>query len=68
MTHVETQADFVTALDKGRFASFDGISALAVARERTPDVPFILVSGVMGEERAINPLDTNIIYYGKVFA
>src|SRR4030042_4537544 len=65
LTHVETRADFVAALCKGGFdiifsdyklPSFDGISALAVAREKTPDVPFIFVSGAMGEELAIETL------------
>ncbi len=35
---------------------FDGISALKLAQENRPDVPFILVSGVLGEERAIEAL------------
>ncbi len=35
---------------------FDGISALKIAQETCPDVPFILVSGVLGEERAIEAL------------
>jgi len=65
LTHVETQADFVQALDKGGFdviladynlPSFDGLSALAIAREKTPDLPFIFLSGVMGEEVAIETL------------
>jgi diguanylate cyclase (GGDEF)-like protein/PAS domain S-box-containing protein len=35
---------------------FDGMQALAIARELRPDVPFIFVSGVMGEEYAIRAL------------
>jgi PAS domain S-box-containing protein len=35
---------------------FDGISALQIAQQNCPDVPFILVSGVLGEERAIEAL------------
>jgi PAS domain S-box-containing protein len=35
---------------------FDGISALKIATETRPNVPFILVSGVLGEERAIEAL------------
>ncbi len=35
---------------------FDGMSALAIARETAPDVPFIFVSGTIGEERAIEAL------------
>ncbi len=33
--------------------SFDGLSALAIAHERTPETPFIFVSGTLGEEIAI---------------
>jgi PAS domain S-box-containing protein len=32
---------------------FDGFSALAVVREKCPDIPFIFVSGTLGEELAI---------------
>jgi diguanylate cyclase (GGDEF)-like protein len=32
---------------------FDGISALAIAKEQCPEVPFIIVSGVIGEELLI---------------
>jgi two-component system, NarL family, sensor histidine kinase UhpB len=36
--------------------SFDGLSALKIAREKCPDIPFIFVSGALGEERAIELL------------
>ena len=29
--------------------SFDGIAAMIIAKARTPDVPFIFVTGVMGD-------------------
>jgi len=35
---------------------FDGLEALEVAREAAADVPFIFVSGTIGEERAIEAL------------
>ena len=35
---------------------FDGITALRVARELTPGVPFIFISGTIGEERAIEAI------------
>ena len=35
---------------------FDGLSALTIARALRPDVPFIFVSGVVGEEFATNAL------------
>src|SRR5580704_14763316 len=36
--------------------SFDGISALKLAMKACPDVPFIFVSGTLGEEVAIEAL------------
>ena len=36
--------------------SFDGISALSIAQEACPDVPFVFVSGAIGEELAIETL------------
>jgi len=36
--------------------AFDGISALAIAKRECPDVPFIFVSGAIGEELAIDTL------------
>lgn len=35
---------------------FDGISALKIAKDKSPDVPFIFVSGKMGEDFAIEAL------------
>ncbi len=35
---------------------FDGMSALAIAQEQSPEVPFILITGTMGEEFAIEIL------------
>ena len=35
---------------------FDGMTALAIARESAPEVPFIFVSGTLGEEYAIRAL------------
>src|SRR5712692_6781007 len=62
---VETRAAYLAALDQDRFdviladyalPSFDGATALALAQERSPEVPFIVVSGAIGEERAIEIL------------
>lgn len=36
--------------------AFDGLSALRLAQARCPQVPFILISGVLGEEQAIEAL------------
>jgi diguanylate cyclase (GGDEF)-like protein len=35
---------------------FDGMTALGIAAENAPDVPFIFLSGTLGEERAIEAL------------
>ena len=35
---------------------FDGLSALEIARARRPDIPYIFVSGTIGEERAIESI------------
>ncbi len=62
-TRVDNQDSFSEALD--RFApeiilsdyslpSFDGESALSMALEKAPGVPFIFVTGALGEERAID--------------
>jgi len=62
---VDTREDFVAALEQGGFdliladyglTSFDGLSALRIAKEKCPHVPFILVSGTLGEEVAIESL------------
>ena len=39
-----------------RLPAFDGAQALALARERCPDVPVIIVSGAVGEETAVELL------------
>src|SRR5256885_13854118 len=42
---------------------FDGMAALALARERSPDTPFIFVSGTIGEESAIDALKSGATDY-----
>ncbi len=62
---VDTQADFVAALERRAvdviladhtLPAFDGMSALRIARNDRPDVPFIFVSGTLVEEVAIEAL------------
>jgi CheY-like chemotaxis protein len=43
--------------------SFDGMSALAIARVEAVGVPFIFLSGTIGEERAIEALKSGAIDY-----
>jgi PAS domain S-box-containing protein len=42
---------------------FDGLTALRVARARYPEVPFIFVSGVVGEEFATDALKQGAVDY-----
>ena len=65
VTRVETQADFIASLERGGFdliladytlPSFDGLSALKVAQQKWAHVPFIFVSGTLGEEIVIEAL------------
>jgi two-component sensor histidine kinase len=59
---VETRAALLEALDAGgwdvvvsdyNLPGFSGTEALALVRERDEDMPFIVVSGAVGEERAV---------------
>ena len=42
---------------------FDGLSALALVRQRFPDIPVIVVSGAIGEEVAIETLKSGATDY-----
>lgn len=62
---VATQAAYVAALCGSppdliladySLPSFDGIAALSLAQEHCPAVPFVFVSGAIGEELAIETL------------
>ncbi|MGV0105175.1 histidine kinase [Nostoc sp. DSM 114160] len=72
LIRVETGADFLAALETETFdliladyalPSFDGISALEIARNHYPEVPFIFVSAVLGEELAIEALKNGATDY-----
>jgi diguanylate cyclase (GGDEF)-like protein len=43
--------------------AFDGLAALEIAREAAPDIPFIFLSGTIGEERAIEALQRGAVDY-----
>jgi len=43
--------------------AFDGLAALDIARAEAPDVPFIFLSGTIGEERAIEALRRGAVDY-----
>jgi PAS domain S-box-containing protein len=62
---VETLDEFQKELDLGRMdiilcdfsmRGFDGFVALKAARQKCPDVPFIFLSGTIGEEKAVEAL------------
>jgi len=42
---------------------FDGMEALAIAASTAPDVPFLFLSGTIGEERAIQALKRGAVDY-----
>ncbi|MBF0489859.1 MAG: response regulator [Candidatus Omnitrophica bacterium] len=46
-----------------RLPSFDGLAALTLAKEKYPDVPFIFVSGTIGEEFAIETIKSGATDY-----
>jgi formate hydrogenlyase transcriptional activator len=65
VTRVDTQAALVASLEQGgidlvladySLPSFDGLSALRLVMSSCPEVPFIFVSGTLGEEVAIEAL------------
>lgn len=65
VVRVDTQAAFLDAFEGSGFElifsdyslpAFDGISALRIAQEKSPDIPFIFVTGKMGEDLAIETL------------
>jgi PAS domain S-box-containing protein len=62
---VYDEAEFVAQLESKTFdviladfvmPTFSGIEALTIAIERAPDTPFIFVSGLLGEEHAVEML------------
>jgi PAS domain S-box-containing protein len=65
VTRIETEPAFLASLEQGgidliladyTLPSFDGLSALKLATSVYPEVPFIFVSGTLGEEVAIEAL------------
>lgn len=65
ITRLATREAYQTALGQETFdlilcdfsmPGFDGLSALTLARERCPAVPFIFLSGTIGEEVAVEAL------------
>jgi PAS domain S-box-containing protein len=75
---VETKEDFLTRLEENTYElilsdysmpAFDGMTALKLLQERNIDLPFILISGTVGEEVAIDSLKagaTDYVMKGRI--
>src|SRR5262245_5706073 len=69
---VQTEADLRAQLEKFEpdlilsdftLPQYDGLSALELAANEAPGVPFIFVSGTLGEERAVQALARGAVDY-----
>ncbi|HEV8432817.1 MAG TPA: ATP-binding protein [Thermoanaerobaculia bacterium] len=65
LRRVDNENDFVRELHANlpdlvladyRLPSFDGLAALRIVREMSADLPFLIVSGTLGDERAVEVL------------
>jgi two-component system cell cycle sensor histidine kinase/response regulator CckA len=72
VSRVQTEPDFVASLANDdldliladySLPGFDGLSALALACRQRPQVPFIFISGTIGEDTAIETLKRGAIDY-----
>jgi len=69
---VETREAYESALDIFRpdiiisdysLPSFDGLSAFHIKQKKYPEIPFIIVSGSIGEENAVELIKNGVIDY-----
>lgn len=69
---VSRREEFQVAIERGgidliladfALPSFDGMSALGIVRAQFPDLPFVFVSGKLGEEAAIESLKSGATDY-----
>src|SRR5947209_16633160 len=72
LCRVETRDDFVRELNEHppdlilldySLPGFDGLTALNIAQETHPDIPFIFVTGTLGEEVVIEMLKSGATDY-----
>lgn len=72
LTHVNNQSDFESSLQKNFYniilsdynlPGFNAFGALEICNQICPDVPFICISGSIGEEKAIELLKLGAIDY-----
>ena len=70
--YAASEAEFAAALERVKFdlilsdftiPGYEGASALALAREKCPEVPYLFVSGTLGEEQAIESLKNGATDY-----
>lgn len=76
----QDQPEFISCLDNFEpdiilsdysLPSFDGVSAFNIKQNRQPDIPFIIVSGTIGEENAVELIKNGVTDYvlkDKLFA
>jgi signal transduction histidine kinase len=71
-TRVQTEEDYIRELDCNppdlilsdySMPGFDGYAALNIAKNKCPEIPFIFVTGTMGEEVAIESLKNGATDY-----
>ena len=69
---VQNELDFGDALEKFvpdiilsdyNLPSFDGVTAFKIKQELSPDIPFILISGTVGEEIAVGLIKAGVTDY-----
>jgi len=69
---VQTRETFENALDifypdiilsDYSLPTFDGVTAFNIKQQKSPDVPFIIVSGTIGEERSIELIKNGVTDY-----
>lgn len=72
VTRAQGHKEFISALERDSYdlviadyslPGFDGMSALKITRAKWPDLPFILMSGKVGEEFAIESLKSGATDY-----
>ena len=70
-TRVDTEADYLANLDPAldiilsdySMPQFSGLRALELANERGVDIPFVIVSGAIGEETAVTAMKSGAADY-----
>jgi len=72
ITRVDSRESFLAGLDRRpldlilcdyRLPQFHGLTALELAREHRPEVPFIFVSGTLGDDLAAGTLQKGAVDY-----